>query len=127
MQDLNTAIARSVINGAIGRIAADTALYGDAKAVATANVAMGDLIHNLGRSANADAMRRHLAGKLGELVVATLHGGDIQPIMEVIIAQTARLSPLVEVRAPANETRDEKERETRAEPPFTAGLMGGAI
>lgn len=113
MSDLNIALGRSIIEGGIARVAADTALYGDASRVVLSTARMQTLLLDVATKAEADPFRIMLANKLGELAVASLYGGDISSVLERGIADIARMAPLADLQLRAAARRQDEEMQKR--------------
>ena len=143
MQTLNAALGKAVVDGGLAMIEADAAHYGEPTSDMLAQAKTFEFIDAMAKKAEADVFRRLAAHRMGDLLVALLHGGDLSTVLQRSMAEIARIAPLpgLEERRAARESLDglngnpppsrepaAPQSETyRPVPPFPPGLLGGGV
>jgi hypothetical protein len=138
MQTLNAALGKAVVDGGLAMIEADSALYGEPTSVMLAQAKTFEFVDAMAQKAGADVFRRLAAHRMGDLLVAIIHGGDLSTILQRSIAEIGRIAPLPALaeRRAARETLDgmanhgmaparEPAPSTVGAPPTTASLTEG--
>jgi len=137
MQNLNAALGQAVVNGGMAMIEADAALYGEPTSVLLAQAKTFEFIDAMAKKAEADVFRRLAAHRMGDLLVAILHGGDLATVLQRSMAEIARIAPIPTLteRRQARESLDHLQRQDQApeaREPITSlagvtGMMGGGV